>query len=205
MKGTLSVVAALLLLNAAALTLWSRAAPPPVAARNTRVAVFNLTYVLKNYEKFKGYQIDLKKQIDPLEKIDGTKKKRAEKLAEVLKDANLTAERRAEIEKKVTRIQREIEDNKAEAQRLLVKEQERQLVTLYEDVETVSRRLAKERGIDLLLHYNDVVEKAELKSPANIARKMQAGALMPMVVEPGIDLSEAVLEELHKDMKKEEL
>jgi Skp family chaperone for outer membrane proteins len=205
MKGILHVVAALLLLNVAALTLWSRAAPPPPAARPTRVAVFNLTRVVKNYEKFKTYQIELAGKVDPFQKRDTEKKKRAEKLAEEAKDVNLTPDQRAKLEKSLTKLQREIEDNKAEAQAVLVKAQERQLVSLYTEVEAVARRLAKQRGYDLVMHFNDAEDEAERRSPANVARKMQAGALMPIHAGPGVDLSEAILEELHKDMKRESL
>jgi hypothetical protein len=51
----------------------------------------------------------------------------------------------------------------------------------------------------------NTTEQVMASSPPNIARKMQAGALMPIFVEQGLDLSEAILEELHKDMKRESL
>jgi Skp family chaperone for outer membrane proteins len=159
----------------------------------------------QNYEKFKVYQMELKAKVDPFQAKDTDLKKQGEKFAEDAKDVTLTPDQRAKIEKKLTRLQREVEDNKAEAQAILVKAQERQLQTLYNDVETVARRLAKQRGFDLVMHFNDAEDRAERNSPANIARKMQAGALMPMVVEPGTDLSEAILEELHKDLKRESL
>ena len=201
MKGTLQVVAALLLLNVAALALWSRAAPPP-AARPTRVAVFNLAHVGKKYEKFKAYQIEVKKKLDPFQKRDAEKTKRAEKLAEEAKDVNLTADQRTQLEKKLTKLRREIEDNKAEAEAILVKSQERQVVVLYGEIEAVALRLANQRGYDLVMHYTDV-DKPDRKSAENIARKMQAGALMPIYIEPSIDLTDAILNELHKDMKRE--
>ena len=202
MKGTLQIVAALLLLNIAALTLWSRAAPPPLAAQSTRVAVFNLTRVIKNYAKFKAYQIELEQKIAPFRKRDDDIKERGEKLAEEAKDVNLTPDERAKIEKQLTKLQREVEDNKAEAQAFLVKAQERELVSLYTDVEAVARRLAKQRGYSLVMHYNEAAGKAEW-SAQSITRKTQVGPLVPIYVDPSIDLSEAILEELHKDMKRE--
>ena len=202
MKGILSVVAALLLLNVAALSLWSRAAPPPASAKSTRVGVFNLSYVVKNYEKFKVYQIELKKLLDPFQEIDTSKKKEGEEIAEQLKEVDLDADGRKGLEKKLTKLQREIEDNKAEAQAVLVKEQERQLKSLHADVEAVVRRLAKERSFDLVMHHNEVITEAERTWHPNIARKMQAGSFMPIYIEPSIDLGDAILEELHKDMKR---
>ena len=201
MKGILHVVAALLLLNVAALTLWSRAAPPTASAKSTRVGVYNQAYVVKNYEKFKRYQVELKNRVDPFQKIDTDKKEQGSKLSEELKDSELAAERRKEIEKELTKIQREIEDNKKEAQAVLIKAQERQLQSLYGDIEAVVRRLATNRGLDLVMHYNDALTETERKSAPNIARKMQAGAFMPVFIEPSIELSEVILEELHKDME----
>jgi Skp family chaperone for outer membrane proteins len=165
MKGILQVVAALLVLNVAALTLWSRAAPPPPVARTTRVAVINLTRIIKNYDKFKNYQIELKQKVDPFQKRDLEMKTRGEKLAKEAQDVNLTPDERAKLEKTLTKLQREIEDNKAEAQAFLVKAQERQLVSLYTDVEAVARRLAKQRGYDLVMHFNDAQDEAERMSP----------------------------------------
>ena len=204
MKGILQVVAALLLLNVAALTLWSRAAPPPPVARPTRVAVFDLTRVIKNYDKYKAYQIELAKKMDPFQKRDRELKEEGGKLAEEANEVNLTADLRALIEKKLTKLQRKIEDNKTEAQAVLVKAQERQLVSLYTDVEAVARRIAKQRGYDLVMHYNGAPGKEEW-SAQSITRKTQAGPLVPIFVEPNLDLSDAILIELHKDMKREDL
>jgi Skp family chaperone for outer membrane proteins len=205
MKGILSVVAALLLLNVAALSLWSRVAPPPAAAKSTRVGVFNLSHVVKNYAKFKDCQDEMKKRVGRFQEIDARKKKSGEKIAEELQRPDLTADRRAELGKKLIKLQREIEDNKAEAQATITKEQERQLKTLYAEIGAVARRLARERGLDLVMHHNDVSTETERTTPANISRKMQAGAFIPIYIEPDIDLTESILEDLHEGMKRERL
>ena len=89
-------------------------------------------------------------------------------------------------------------------QAVLVKAQERQLVLLYTDVEAVARRIAKQRGYDLVMHYNGAPGKEEW-SAQSITRKTQVGPLVPIFVEPNLDLSDAILIELHKDMKREDL
>jgi Skp family chaperone for outer membrane proteins len=204
MKGILQVVAALLLLNVAALALWSRAAPPPPAARTTRVAVFNMSRVIKNYEKFKIYQAELAQKIDPFQKRDYAWKAEGAKLAEKAQQPMTTDSRPKpkEIEKRLEELVRLIEGNKAEAQKVLIEEQERQLVSLYTDVEAVASRVAKQRGYDLVLHHRDVAAKGEW-SAQSITRKPQEGPLVAIYIDPTIDLTDSILEELHEDMKKE--
>jgi hypothetical protein len=55
----------------------------------------------------------------------------------------------------------------------------------------------KERGYDLILHYNDATDDAEPRSEANITRKMQARALIPIFTAPGIDINSDILTALN--------
>jgi Skp family chaperone for outer membrane proteins len=169
----------------------------PASGSKTKVGVVNLTVVIKGYTKFKMYQEQLKSKVDPFQAKDLSWKTEGEKLAKEAQQPTTTAATRDSIEKRLKELQRLIEDNKAEAQKVLVKEQEGQLVTLYGDVRTVVDRIAVAHGYDLILHYNDVVTKEEYWSPQNVARKMQAGAAMPMYIGAGVDISQTVLATLN--------
>jgi Skp family chaperone for outer membrane proteins len=196
----------LLLLGVLVLTgrSWSDARPAPPRPQ-ARVAVVNLTYVLKHYEKFPVFQQDLKEAVKPYQKKDEELKKKAEALTKGAASPNTTEERKAAIEKKLKVLQRELEDNKTEAQALLSKKQEKQLKVLYEDVESATRRYARAHDIELVLHYNDAVTRADLYHPNNITRKMQQGGCMPLYSAPGVDISKEIARALNEALRRREL
>jgi hypothetical protein len=65
------------------------------------------------------------------------------------------------------------------------------------DVRAVVERTAQAYGFDMVLHFNDAVTKDEYWSAPNIARKMQAGALMPMYYAGSLDISQTVVTTLN--------
>jgi len=168
------------------------------AQPRSRIALLNLSHVIKKYNKFTTYQNELKTAVEPFQARDTDLKKRGEALAKEGQAANTTAEKRDQIEKQLKELQRQIEDNKNDAQKVLIKKQEEQLKTLYMDVYNVVQRVAQAHSYDMVLHYNDAVERDDYWSPSNIARKMNAGALVPMYYAPGIDISEYVVTTLNR-------
>jgi Skp family chaperone for outer membrane proteins len=170
---------------------WSAAKPAPPRPR-ARVALINLTYVIKNYDRFLTFQAEVKATVAPFQAADTKMKEQVEKLSKEAADPATDAERREEIEQKVKELQRSIEDNKTRANRTLTRKQEQQLKTLYRDVEDAARRYAKAQDIELVLHYNDAEREQDRTSPANIMRKMQAGACLPMYAAAGVDISKEI-------------
>ena len=69
------------------------------------------------------------------------------------------------------------------------------------DIRTVVERVAQSRGFEMVLHFNDAVTPQDYWSPQNIARKMQAGALMPMYYVGGLDISNDVVTTLNSAYK----
>jgi len=194
-KRTIIVLAGVMILGLGVYVsnrLWAQTpggAPPAAAQTKTRVGLINLTYVIKNYNKFKAYQEDLKKTVEPYQAKDTGLKTEAERLAKEGQETKTLPQRRDQIEKRLKEIGREIEDNKNDAQKIVIKKQEDQLKTLYMDVRRVVDKYAQSQALEMVMHYNDAVTDDEYWSPPNIARKMQAGALMPMYMAPGIDIS----------------
>ncbi len=185
--------------------MWVQAAPLPARkaekAPQTRIALLNLTYVLKNYQKFVKFQEEMKEAIDPFGKRDRELKEKVEELAKQLQDEKLPQKQRGEVEKKRKQLQKEIEDNQAAAKEFLGKKGDEQMKILYMDIAGVCERHAKAHGIDLVLHYNDATTNEDLLSPQNIARKLQAGTLMPVYAAEGLDISKDIVEALNKKEK----
>ncbi len=100
--------------------------------------------------------------------------------------------KKAEIEKKLKQLKRDLEDNTTDAKNGLTKKSDDMVVILYKEVHSAAQRYAKAHDLELVLHYNDADDKTEpasFWSSANVARKMQAGACVPLYIAPGMDIS----------------
>jgi Skp family chaperone for outer membrane proteins len=181
--------------------IWAQApnpgAPPVPAQLKTKIGLVNLSQVMKEYNKFKTFQEEMKTAVQPFQGKDTALKTEGDKLAKEAQSPQVTAPRRDEIERRLKDIQRHIEDNKVEAQKLIGKKQEDQLKILYMDIRNVVDRFAQAHGFEMVLHYNDATTAEEYWSPQNIARKLQAGALMPMYISNGLDISRSIITTLN--------
>jgi Skp family chaperone for outer membrane proteins len=181
--------------------LWAQqtavSTPAMAAEPRTRIALLNLTYVVKNYNRYQAFQQEIKKAIEPYQQRDADKKKLAESLIKEREVQTTPADRRDVIEKQLRDLQHDIEENKMEAKKMLDKKSDEQLKILYMDVRGAAHRYALAHNFELVLHYNDATTEADYNSPANIARKMQSGACMPLYAAPGMDISNEVVAALN--------
>ena len=201
MKRTVAIVAGVVTLGLA-LYVGGRLTADPGApaeagpAPTMKVRLVNLQYVIKNYKRtealrnehaevFKQYDAQIKQLKDT---IEGRQKQ--------LTDPNL-ADKRDAIEKEIKRLQREMQDKTEEARTALDKKQGDLIVLVYKEVDDAVRTFARTSNIELVLHYNDAVLESDRNSAANIARKMSAGACMPMYMLPTLDISQEVVNVLN--------
>lgn len=213
MKKTVLAAGGLLVLGALCyvgqLAAQSRAAGPAAApaqsaaASRTRIALLNLTYVIKNYDKYKHFQDEIKTVIDPFKKTDDELRKRMEELTKQAEDAAKKggATSRDELERQATELKRKIEDNSKEAKLVLGKKSDDEMKILFMDVYEAARRYAISHEFDLVLHYNDAVTQEDYMSPPNIGRKLNTGALSPLYVGQGLDISVEVVNMLNYNVR----
>lgn len=173
----------------------SAAAPAaqPTPAR-TRIALLNLTYVIKNYEKYKHFQNEIKGIVEPFQTKDSTYR---HQLEELRKKAETNPSQREEVERQAKDLQRKLEDNSAEAKIRLGKRSDDEMKILFMDVYEAAQRYATSHDFELVLHYNDAVTKEDFLSAQNIARKLNTGALMPLYWQPSMDISMDVVRMLN--------
>lgn len=183
---------------ASKITAQNTAAARPADLRS-KVALLNLSHVLKNYTKAIAIQNDLKDMFQPLQT---RQKAKAAQMQQLAKEAQVKPDQREILERQARALKRELEDLDNEAQTLLGKKQDETLVALYKDVQDASSRVAMSSGFDMVLHYNDATTSAEYWSPANIGRKLQAGACMPLFYSPGTDISLDVINALNTAYSK---
>ena len=179
---------------------WIRAqngAPKAAVAAEgrSRVALLNISHVIKNYQKAVALNSEMKELFTPLQAKTKAKNAQLEALA---KEVQLKPDQRDNLEKQARILKRELEDISNEAQNIITKKQDDMVVLIYREIQDAAQRTAISHGYDMVLHYNDPTTSAEYWSPANIVRKMQAGACMPIYFAPGIDISADVVNSLNQ-------
>jgi Skp family chaperone for outer membrane proteins len=174
----------------------------------TRIGLVNLTYVIKNYDKYKRFQEEIKAKREPFQKRDAKLRAQLEKLrgqAEAVKKAEsaILPAKAEDLEEKAKKIQRELEDNFARAKKNLDKRSDEEMKLLFKDVHNAVQRYAKAHDLDLVMHYNDPTTPEEYASAQNIARKLNTGALMPLYVTPELDVTKEIVKILNERMHKD--
>ncbi len=199
MKRTVAIVAGVVSLGLALYAgsrLTAQTGGAGAAAPTMKVRMVNLQFIIKNYKRtealraehtelFKQYDAQIK-QIKDL--IDGRTKQ--------LQDPQF-ADKKDVLEKEVKRLQREMQDKTEEARQALDKKQGDIIVLVYKEVEEAVRTYARQSGLEMVMHYNDATQESDRNSAANIARKMSAGACMPMYLTPGLDISQDIVNALN--------
>ncbi len=174
----------------------------PAAAASqptTRVAVINLSYVVKNYDKYVDFSTHMKKQVEVYEERVKGKKAAYDAIIKEASKPEVTQDQRLKYERDIKGVQREIEDITNEGKRYVGQKSDEQMVILYREIQDTAIRYANARGYEMVLHFNDAPSNTpEYYSPGNIARKMQAGAMMPLYIHPALDISPLVKETLNQ-------
>jgi Skp family chaperone for outer membrane proteins len=170
---------------------------PAKPAPRTRVALINLTYVIKNYTKYTEFQEEIKDIVKPFQEKDAELRRRAELVSKAAQEVGLAEEKKEELESKLKKMKHQMEDNNAEAKKVLGKKTDAELKILYLDVTEAAQGYAREHNYEMVLHYNDAVTKEDYFSAKNVARKVQTGALMPLYAAPGLDVSTEILNRLN--------
>ncbi|HTU90963.1 MAG TPA: OmpH family outer membrane protein [Gemmataceae bacterium] len=179
----------------------TQAAATPAAPLRTRIAILNLTYVIKNYEKYKHFQEEIKGIVEPFQKKDVELRQKLENLRK--EAGNVPRGQSAqgeELEKQARDIQRQLEDNGAEIKLKLGKRSDDEMKIVYMDVIEAAQRYAASHDFDLVLHYNDAVTEQDYVSAQNIARKLNTGALMPLYFQRNMDISMDVVKMLNYNL-----
>src|SRR5262249_29710045 len=143
-------------------------------------AYFNLTVVVKGYDRYKQFTQEMKEEVADTETKVNKLKGQMQSASKELTDPDLTPDDRKAIERRITQYQRRLEDMMKEGREFIGKKTDEELVVIYRDIQECVARYAKAHDIEVVLHYNDAIpDSKEYYSPQNVARKVQAGALVP--------------------------
>lgn len=167
----------------------------PAATAQTRVAMLNLRWVIKNYAKYQSFidqmKAEEKKYVEQLmakQKLLEAKAKEAEKATEKQREA---------IEQDARNIQRDVEDIKLRARKEVAQRSNDEMVKVYKEVRDAAYRHAQSQGFDLVLHFEGPADANEVDSPVLVTRNMNAGGCVPLYWNPSLDISGNVLKALN--------
>jgi RNA polymerase sigma factor (sigma-70 family) len=169
--------------------------PDDTAGAPTRIALLNLSYVLKHCDEYKGVQEAIQKQVKFYQDRAQASRAKIDEWTKLLAGPpGLIGLKRDMIERDIQMEQRRMEDDQAEARRALAQVSDAQTVALYQKVRDMAARYAKAHNIDLVLHYSDAApDDPDYDSPMNVGHKMQAGVCLPLYGKPDMDISKAVV------------
>lgn len=171
---------------------------PPLSGKTVYL---NLSYVVKNYQKYIDHIEAMRKELNLHEAKVDEKKAAIAAFAKGIKP-DLPAEEQEKAKEKLAQLQRELEILTDGWKKHLGRKSDEQIVILYREVQLVAHLLAATEGYDAVLHFNDALPNSpEYYGAENIARKMQAGANIPLYVRPELDISPVVLKQLNKMYK----
>jgi Skp family chaperone for outer membrane proteins len=176
-------------------------APPAEGALplHTRIGLINMTRVLKAATAYRSFQEELRAQTKHAEgKLEDLKAQVQQFRAES-DDAGTPASRGEIHAKRLRDLQRQMEDEQQRAKARLARLSADALTRVYRQVEEAANRIAKTQGLELVMFYTDAVNEADFYNPTALQRKLtQPGALMPLIVAPGMDITEAVVQALNR-------
>jgi Skp family chaperone for outer membrane proteins len=161
------------------------------APLQTRIAVINLSQVIKNYKKFQAFEQDMKTQTQAIQRDMDAQKAQAIGEQKELEQPTLTAERRDQLERHIKQIQRQMQDSIEEAKQKMSKREFDQLVQTYKEVKDAVDAYARAYAIELVLQYNDAVGQ-EVYAPPHFTHKLSNRACMPIYVDSRMDITEPV-------------
>lgn len=190
--------------------LWAESKEEEPAPR-TRIAIYNLTYVIKNYDKYKRFQDEIKEYVRPYQKRDAELKEQLKELRGQAEISSLVPTKgedrdektaKEELEDKAKKIQRKIEENAEMIKKKLGAKSDEQMKIVYIQVVSAAQEYAKSHGLDLVMQYNDATTPEDYLSAQTIARKLNASGLMPAYLKTSMDISGDLVKRLNEDTHK---
>jgi Skp family chaperone for outer membrane proteins len=172
------------------------AAPAP----KMKIALVNMTVVLRNYEKWKTFQNQFKTDYENYKKQADAKAAEVSNLKTQYSTVT-TPEQKDQIEQRSKTLQREIQDLETEAKKQLAKMEADAAVQVYKEVQAAVQAFARANDIEVVFQYLDGTTEGEVYSPYNIERKLSTQPMVPIYAAPGIDVSEWIYKMLNQRLQ----
>ena len=203
MKRNLGILAGMAALALAVyLGNWARAQQNYAQQRaplQTRIAIVNLSQVIKNYKKYQSFEEELKQQSKGVQQALDGRKAQAIAAQKEMEQPTITAERKDQLERDIKRLQRETQDSVEDAKQKMAKREFDELVQIYKEIKDAVDAYARAYAIELVMQYQDAVGP-DVYSPPHFNQKLLNRACIPIYVDPRIDITEPVTAMLNQKL-----
>ncbi len=163
----------------------------------TRIAVVNLTQLLKNYTKFKSAQDEIKGKLEQAKKDFEPLSANLLRLQNQAKTASgpETEQLQREYKKKA----QELQDKEDDVRKAITTREGEISVQIFKEIEYAVNLFATANAIELVLYYNDASkdDPANYYNPINVQRKLTSGPMLPMYIDHRMDITKMVTEMLN--------
>lgn len=178
--------------------LWADPAARPAASTQTRVAMLNLRWVIKNYSKYTAFIETMKKEEQKYVNEIKLKQAAIDKIAkEGERLGPMDAAGREAKEQEIRDLQRQIEDVKLKARKDMAQRGNDEMVKVYKEIRNASYRHAQANGFDLVFHFEGPGDEKEVDSPVLVMKNINAGGCVPLYWNSALDISGPVLKALN--------
>ncbi len=172
--------------------------PPAATAQpmRPRIALVNIAKVLREFQRANsdGQAISKKKQeyVDKLRQLNDMVAAKAK----LIQSTPVPAERER-IQKEAVGLQRQIEDVKNEAEKVLGDMTDKTIVDVYQNIKAVINDIAVTNNLDLVMCFPDASTPEDDRKPTVAQLKLQTQALIPFY-HRNMDITEVVIVTLNR-------
>jgi Skp family chaperone for outer membrane proteins len=174
---------------------------PPPAPPRTRIAVINLAQVIKSYDKWKTFEESYKQAFGHYNAEFETRKAKGLQLKGDLGKLAPDDPKADAMKVELRKLDHEVQDLGEEAKKYLNKMQDEMAIQIYHEVNEAVEHYARANDIEMVMHFNDGITAQEILNPANVQRKLQNPACMPMYVTPGMNITGSIVEMLNQRLR----
>jgi Skp family chaperone for outer membrane proteins len=205
MRRTLLLANALVLLGLAAaigfggMPLLVGAAPPRPAAvqpAESKIAVFNMALIMKEYKKakFEVYKINVERKELSTELV--RMREDHMKLQQKIQSEQNVA-KREELSEKIRELSRDIEDTDRKINHQMNRMAATVISNLYDEIREEVDKIAEAKGYDIVFAYPDATSPEEMNSTYVKELKLKPPAAQPFFVSKKVDLTSEIIKELN--------
>jgi Skp family chaperone for outer membrane proteins len=183
---------------------WAQQTPPaPQAPAQIRTAFVNFRTILQNYQKAKFYDTEMVELLKEPRKQAEKLKAEIEKWQKDLQDPKSPANRddasREQWQQGIVKNKRDFEDLQRRVGKMVAKREQDQFVQIYREIKEAIKGTAASRGFHVVIAYGEEPGPAmDLYNMSSKIKTMQTGGSVPIYFDPGLDISQPVVDNLNR-------
>ncbi len=171
--------------------------PPLLSTTGSKIAVFNMAAVMKQYEKAKYKVAQLNEERKELSVELLSMREDYVNLQKEMIQTEQSPRRMEELAIRKRELLRKIEDTDRDIQKKLNEKSNAVISQVYDEIRSVAEKLMEAKGYEIVFAYPDATTPEEMKTPYVKELKLKPRAAQPFAVNKHVDLTDAIIKELN--------